>query len=733
MAIFQCVSCMNQFDTDPAAGLIACPFCGTSIDTNELDFELPQGYVLGGFEIIRLIGKGGSGNVYLATQISMQRPVALKVLLKNQTRDYSALMQFLKEVKNLGKIQHQGVVTALDAGESNGLFFLAMQYVNGVTLDVLTDKHGVVPVTQAIEYVIDIAMALKYVWDKYRMFHRDIKPSNIMVNEDDEAVLLDLGIAQSRGEMSMENGTIQGSPYYMSPEQIQGHALDWRTDMYSLGVTFYNLITGVPPFDDPDDVMNILKMHLSNPVPNPSERNPRVEVQSQVVDILKKMLEKDPKKRYPSWDSFIDSAEVVLAQIRSKRSAPTVRVEVRSNPKNVTLPPRKRIYTATRKKQSTFSGLIKLVNLLIILAAGIGVAYFFLAKNNTSAADAFFQQALRKVKENEYTLASASSFFRQAKAASEKMGVSQEKRLQIDTAYEDFKLAYDARIKEIRALEGLTKKTLNALSGSNTKLQTIARSSNMEKEALETEINALLAQGDQYLAELAEFKPKDQRTLDELDRLKIRIEGFKRECESVLTSRQKRIAASNKGKAVEAAPQVDISDFLEQIEQYKMKTRKEMVSLIRAKKFQEINGMLILPDNLWKSDKAYEQAIRQAQNWVKTMRKYCAAAKKANDKLGELEGKTKRPTMEQLKQLIPEYDELFPYLILNGYFNEARSIADDFDKEEASAFTTAYLEDYLRRALKKAKAGDNSSLKKLDSAFHELPEYKELKERLSEE
>jgi serine/threonine protein kinase len=299
--------------------------------------DLPPGTIVAGYEIVRLIGHGGMGNVYLANQLSMRRMVALKLLLKALTEDKEAVGQFINEARVSGRLSHKNIITAIDAGEYDGSYYLATTYVDGDDLEKRLDGGMALPEKVSLGIVLKIGAALSYAWDNHGMLHKDIKPGNIIVDSRGEPYLMDMGIAQFIGDAhKSDDEHIFGSPFYMSPEQATGSRLDWSSDMYSLGATLYHMILGVPPYDAPE-VMDIIEMHVSAPFPDPQLRNPSASISPPTVDILRRMMAKKPSERYDSWSGLHEAVEAVLLGDKPK-------------------PPRK---SAAKKKASKKKGLRK--------------------------------------------------------------------------------------------------------------------------------------------------------------------------------------------------------------------------------------------------------------------------------------------------------------------------------------------------------------------------------------
>lgn len=281
---------------------MACPHCGI-----ELDFEVDEcsgaSRFVGGYELVRELSHGGAVTVYLARQASMNRMVALKVLAKSRSAA-DAAVRFTNEVRISGKLQHPHIATAFDAGETDDVHYMAMTYVDGEGVDRVLARRGCFDEKRALRVALQISSALEYAWEKYGMTHRDINPGNIMLDDEDHAMLLNMGLAGD-GEVS-GSGSVEdvlGSPYYMSPEQSRGEVIDWTGDLYSLGAVIYHLLTGAPPFDD-QRVMKVVEMHAVAPLPDPGKLVPGVEVSSGTFAILKRMMGKTPAERFESWGDY---------------------------------------------------------------------------------------------------------------------------------------------------------------------------------------------------------------------------------------------------------------------------------------------------------------------------------------------------------------------------------------------------------------------------------------------
>ncbi|MEM8667076.1 MAG: protein kinase [Planctomycetota bacterium] len=268
------------------------------------------------YELIGLIGRGGMGNVYEARHRKMERTVALKVLSREFLRKTEAVDRFHREVKTAAHLSHPNIVTAHDADNAGDYHFMVMEYVDGVDLSRVIRDRGALPVCEACNYIHQAAIGLQYAHEQ-GMVHRDIKPHNLMLTENGTVKILDFGLASltpeaaSSGQSSSIQsewtvaGAIMGTPDFISPEQAEdARQADVRSDIYSLGATFYHLLAGRPPFDD-RSVMNKLKSHAKAE----PERLDHLcdEVPVELADIVARMMAKHPD------DRFQTAAEVATA------------------------------------------------------------------------------------------------------------------------------------------------------------------------------------------------------------------------------------------------------------------------------------------------------------------------------------------------------------------------------------------------------------------------------------
>ncbi|MCK5802209.1 MAG: SUMF1/EgtB/PvdO family nonheme iron enzyme, partial [Lentisphaeria bacterium] len=308
---FLCSACEGPLEAESSlsGGLSECPHCGQAVAIPF--FQIGAGTTIAGFKFIRLLGRGGMGEVYLATQISMKRHVAVKILPEKFSENEEAVARFKHEVQTSAKLNHPNIVNAIEAGDDDGILFLAMAYIDGMSFSTRLKTDGHIPEEEALHVGKVIAGALAYAWDDFRILHRDIKPANIMIDRRGRIHLMDMGLAKSLGEDSgvTVTGAVLGTPYYMSPEQIKGTAdLDIRADVYSLGATLYHLVTGTRPFTG-ENSLGVMARHVNDPLTSPQEHNP--DLSDACTRLIEVMMGKDRQDRPGSWKEIIRLIDAV--------------------------------------------------------------------------------------------------------------------------------------------------------------------------------------------------------------------------------------------------------------------------------------------------------------------------------------------------------------------------------------------------------------------------------------
>ena len=267
---------------------------------------------IGNYRLDGKIGQGGMGLVFKATDLSLDRTVALKVLAPKFAQDERSLQRFLREAKSAGRLQHRNIVVAYDVGQSpEGHYYLAMELVEGESLRDRIKRQGALDQREATAIVLEVARGLQHA-EGVGMVHRDIKPDNILIDQEGTPKIADFGLAKTEEDpLVTQAGGVVGSPNYMSPEQARGaQGIDSRTDIYSLGATYYHLIVGRPPFEG-ETAAVIMAQHLNQAAPLAHEQNALVSEHTSRV--IHKMMAKDPDARYRTVGELIEELERLLA------------------------------------------------------------------------------------------------------------------------------------------------------------------------------------------------------------------------------------------------------------------------------------------------------------------------------------------------------------------------------------------------------------------------------------
>jgi predicted Ser/Thr protein kinase len=271
------------------------------------------------------MGKGGMGVVYRAREIDTGREVALKVLAPELSRNATYIERFRREAKAVSRLDHPHIIKVYDVGETGGVYYFAMEYLAGPTLSDVLRQRGRLPVTEAVSIIVDIADAIDLA-HLHGIIHRDIKPDNIMADEGGSFRIMDFGIAHMQeGTQLTVTGTIMGTPEYMSPEQSSGGAVDERSDIYSLGIVLYELLTGSVPFSG-ETAVEVLQMHRTKIPESPKLLNP--DIPGRLAGVIDKMVEKNPANRYASFRHVINAiGQAIPPSVRTLVAAPTKQVQ----------------------------------------------------------------------------------------------------------------------------------------------------------------------------------------------------------------------------------------------------------------------------------------------------------------------------------------------------------------------------------------------------------------------
>ena len=263
------------------------------------------------YELEELVGSGGMSSVYRAHDRLLDRKVALKVLHQQYTDDAEHVGRFRHEARAVATLSHPNIVTVIDRGEHDGRQFIVLEYVDGENLKQLIQR-GPVPVATALELAIQISQGLAFAHQQ-GLVHRDVKPQNVLLNGDGQAKVTDFGIARSLDVQHgmTQTGTVLGTSDYIAPEQAQGQRVDEHTDVYSLGVVLYELLTGEVPFPG-ENFVAVAMRHINEPPPSIRDRRP--DVSPRLEAAVQRAMAKDARDRFPTMADFRRELEACLAE-----------------------------------------------------------------------------------------------------------------------------------------------------------------------------------------------------------------------------------------------------------------------------------------------------------------------------------------------------------------------------------------------------------------------------------
>jgi len=273
----------------------------------------------GRYKIEALLGQGGMSAVYKAIDPNLKRVVAIKLIHPHLSVDDDFVDRFKREAAAVAALRHSNIIQVYDFNADNDIYYMVLEFIPGETLQdrlkYLKKSDAKMPIEQAANIVIDICNALGYA-HKQGMIHRDIKPANIMLNTDGQAILMDFGIVKILDATThTATGAVVGTARYMSPEVIRSEVPDERSDIYSLGVAFYEMLSGDPPFSA-DSAMSLLMQHLNDPVPDINSK--RQDLPAELIRIVNKSLEKDRENRYRSASEMAGDLKRFLAALETE-------------------------------------------------------------------------------------------------------------------------------------------------------------------------------------------------------------------------------------------------------------------------------------------------------------------------------------------------------------------------------------------------------------------------------
>lgn len=265
------------------------------------------------YQIIRTIGEGGMANVYLAYDTILDRNVAVKILRGDLAEDEKFVRKFQREAISASSLNHPNIVEMYDVGEDDGKYFIVMEYVEGVTLKNLIKRRGNLILSEVIDIMLQLTSAISCAHDSY-IIHRDIKPQNVLILDDGRVKITDFGIAMALNSNELtQTNSVMGSVHYLPPEQANGTGATVKSDIYSLGILMYELITGNLPFKG-DSAVEIAIKQMKEPIPSIVEQNPNIP--QSVENIILKASAKNPKNRYENAKQMYEDLTTCLDESR---------------------------------------------------------------------------------------------------------------------------------------------------------------------------------------------------------------------------------------------------------------------------------------------------------------------------------------------------------------------------------------------------------------------------------
>ena len=265
------------------------------------------------YEVIRSIGEGGMANVYLGYDTILDRNVAIKILRGDLSNDEKFVRRFQREALSASSLAHPNIVEMYDVGEDDGLYYIVMEYIEGKTLKQLLKKRGTLTLSEAIDIMSQLTDGMAHAHDSY-IIHRDLKPQNIMIKDDGQIKITDFGIAMARNSTQLtQTNSVMGSVHYLPPEQASGKGCTIKSDIYSMGIIFYELLSGSLPFKG-DNAVEIALKHMREPLPSLREENSAIP--QSIENIVKKATAKNPKNRYDSARSMHEDLLTALDDSR---------------------------------------------------------------------------------------------------------------------------------------------------------------------------------------------------------------------------------------------------------------------------------------------------------------------------------------------------------------------------------------------------------------------------------
>lgn len=348
--------------------------------------NIQPGQMLGPYRIINQIGKGGMANVYKAYQASVDRYVAIKVLPTQLAESKEFATRFHQEARIIAMLEHPHILPVFDYGESDGIAYFVMRYLEAGTLKDKMEAGRPLPLNDIDRIFTQLAEALSYA-HSHGVVHRDLKPANALIDSFGNVFLTDFGIAkllESASPRLTQTDAVMGTPAYISPEQAQGQSVDQRSDIYSLGIILYEMVTGSVPFIA-DTPLAVLFKHITDPLPLPSKV--KADVPDPIEKVILKALAKNPQDRFATASDFIAAWKDALQQARAARTMRDTVTPEKEYPETVAkqVEPKPITVQPVEKKSGAPVGwAVGCIAVVCLLLAVVGVGAFALGGKNLS-------------------------------------------------------------------------------------------------------------------------------------------------------------------------------------------------------------------------------------------------------------------------------------------------------------------------------------------------------------
>lgn len=334
------------------------------------------------YQVIRSIGEGGMANVYLAYDTILDRNVAVKVLRGDLATDEKFVRRFQREAMSASALSHPNIVEMYDVGEDDGNYFIVMEYIDGKTLKNLIKKRGALTVAEVVDIMLQLTSAISCAHDSY-IIHRDIKPQNVMILDDGRVKITDFGIAiaSNASELTQTN-SVMGSVHYLPPEQANGAGATAKSDIYSLGILMFELLTGKLPFKGENAVEIALKQ-MKEQIPSVCAMNP--EIPQSIENVILKACAKNPKNRYANVKDMYNDIKTALDEDRTNETKQTYKFSEDDLDETKKIESLSEVKKSKKKETKEEDSTEKKMNLALIITAGVAgllvlllVIFFFI-------------------------------------------------------------------------------------------------------------------------------------------------------------------------------------------------------------------------------------------------------------------------------------------------------------------------------------------------------------------